>query len=98
MESRIMRKTHLRRVARAGLWAALSALTFTTVGASAVDARVASAASGSGAAPVVRVEGGAVRGAAISGTYEFLGLPNAAPPTANLRWRPPQRPAAWAAG
>ena len=91
-----MRKTQSRRVALARRWVAVCALTFTMVGVCAVDTSVASAASGSGAAPVVRVEGGAVRGAAISGTYEFLGLPYAAAPTGNLRWRPPQRPAPWA--
>jgi len=31
--------------------------------------------------PILRVESGAVRGAAIAGGYEFLGLPYAAPPT-----------------
>ncbi len=31
----------------------------------------------------------------MSGGYEFLGLPYAAPPTGNLRWRPPRRPMGW---
>ncbi len=91
-----MRKTHSRRVALAGLWAALSALTLTTAGASAVDPSVASAASSSGAAPIVLVDGGAVRGVTVAEAYEFLGLPYAAPPTGNLRWRAPHRPVAWA--
>ena len=40
---------------------------------------------------------GAVRGVAVPGSTvdAFLGLPYAAPPTGNLRWRPPQPPAHW---
>ena len=38
---------------------------------------------------------GAVRGVAVPGGYAFRGLPYAAPPTGNLRWRPPQPPASW---
>jgi para-nitrobenzyl esterase len=43
----------------------------------------------------LRIEGGAVRGAAVSGLYQFLGLPYAAPPTGELRWRPPRPPRVW---
>jgi para-nitrobenzyl esterase len=38
---------------------------------------------------------GAVRGLAVAGGYAFRGLPYAAPPIRNLRWRAPQRPASW---
>ena len=55
---------------------------------------VASPASG-GANPVVRIDGGLVRGADAAGVYSFLGLPYAAPPTGNLRWRPPQPASSW---
>jgi para-nitrobenzyl esterase len=48
-----------------------------------------------GAAPVVTISEGAVRGMAVPGGYCFLGLPFAAPPTGDLRWRPPSPPAAW---
>jgi para-nitrobenzyl esterase len=48
-----------------------------------------------GAAPVVTISNGAVRGAVVPGGYRFLGLPFAAPPTGNLRWRPPRPPADW---
>jgi para-nitrobenzyl esterase len=44
----------------------------------------------------VRTDDGAVRGITAGAVDEFLGLPYAAPPTGNLRWRPPARPAAWA--
>src|SRR5215472_11291544 len=40
-------------------------------------------------------EAGAVRGVVVSGGYTFRGLPYAAPPTGNLRWRPPAPPAEW---
>jgi len=49
----------------------------------------------SGAAPVVAVTGGDVRGSAGPGGYVFRGLPYAAPPTGDLRWRPPGPLAGW---
>ena len=54
---------------------------------------VAAPASG-GANPIVRIDGGLSRGASAAGVNSFLGLPYAAPPTGNLRWRPrsPRRP------
>jgi para-nitrobenzyl esterase len=90
-----MRAIHTRCAPLARLGATSIALTLAAAGATAVDTGVASAASSSTAGPIVRVEGGAVRGAAVSGAYEFLGLPYAAPPTGNLRWRPPRPPVAW---
>jgi para-nitrobenzyl esterase len=47
----------------------------------------------SGASPVVTITGGRVRGLIVPGGYAFRGLPYAAPPTGNLRWRPPALPA-----
>src|SRR5215470_7008691 len=55
---------------------------------------IASPTSGS-ANPVVRIDDGVIRGASAAGVSSFLGLPYAAPPTGNLRWRPPQPAAAW---
>jgi para-nitrobenzyl esterase len=63
------------------------------LGANASSA-VASPASG-GANPIVRIDDGLVRGADVAGVNTFLGLPYAAPPTGNLRWRAPQPAAAW---
>src|SRR5947209_13557256 len=53
------------------------------------------AAPHSGGVPIVRIADGSVRGAAVPSGYEFLGLPYAASPTGDLRWRPPQPPAGW---
>jgi para-nitrobenzyl esterase len=43
----------------------------------------------------VTITGGRVRGLIVPGGYVFRGLPYAAPPTGNLRWRPPRPPADW---
>jgi len=75
---------------------ALVSLTLTAAGAAAAETGGATvAASGSGAAPIVTTTYGAVRGTAGPGGDAFLGLPYAAPPTGNLRWRPPRPPAHW---
>ncbi len=44
---------------------------------------------------VVSVEGGSIRGAEVEGIRVFKGLPYAAPPVGDLRWRPPQPAARW---
>ncbi|MGH8169577.1 MAG: carboxylesterase/lipase family protein, partial [Steroidobacteraceae bacterium] len=46
--------------------------------------------------PVVRVDGGLVRGAVEHGVIAFRGIPYAAPPTGALRWAPPQPVKPWA--
>jgi para-nitrobenzyl esterase len=45
--------------------------------------------------PVVEVEQGTLRGNASEGADAFLGIPYAAPPTGNLRWRPPEPALPW---
>jgi para-nitrobenzyl esterase len=46
-------------------------------------------------APVVKVAEGEVQGAAADGVAVFKGLPFAAPPVGDLRWRAPQPPTKW---
>jgi para-nitrobenzyl esterase len=73
----------------------VAALTLAATGATATKAGAVAAAWGHGGAPVVTTDDGAVRGVAVPGGYAFRGLPYAAPPTGNLRWRPPAPPAHW---
>jgi para-nitrobenzyl esterase len=47
------------------------------------------------AGQVVRVDGGLVRGKEWSGSTLFRGMPFAAPPVENLRWKPPQPVMPW---
>ena len=58
------------------------------------------AAIGGGAAaqqtpPVVRVDGGQLQGVVDDGVASYKGIPFAAPPVGELRWRPPQPVAPW---
>jgi para-nitrobenzyl esterase len=47
------------------------------------------------APPVVRVEDGELQGVVDDGVASFKGIPFAAPPAGDLRWRPPQPVAKW---
>jgi hypothetical protein len=73
---------------------ALLALTPSAFGAAQVR-HGSGAATTSNTDPIVVTRGGAVRGVAVPGGYAFRGLPYAAAPTGNLRWRPPRHPASW---
>ena len=41
------------------------------------------------------IKQGALKGAVVEGVEEFWGIPYAAPPVGDLRWKPPQRHARW---
>jgi para-nitrobenzyl esterase len=43
----------------------------------------------------VHVATGDLQGKVVAGVDEFLGIPYAAPPVGDLRWRPPAAPASW---
>jgi para-nitrobenzyl esterase len=90
-----MSMTYRRRALLAACCAALAALTLTAAGATAATASGAAAASRVHVAPIVTSGDGAVRGTTAGIVNEFLGIPYAAPPTGDLRWRPPQPPADW---
>jgi len=90
-----MNMTHWRGAPLAVCCAALTVLTLAAAGATAATAGIRAAASGSGGAPIVATGDGAVRGTTAGTVAEFLGIPYAAPPTGNLRWRPPAPPADW---
>jgi len=89
-----MKTTRARRVRRAALFAVSAVSVAATVLTAGAGSAVASSASG-GVNPIVRVDGGLIRGASVAGVYSFRGLPYAAPPTGNLRWRPPQPAPGW---
>jgi para-nitrobenzyl esterase len=89
-----MNAIHSRRALFAGSCVALAI----TLGASAAAACVAGGGRSHqpvGDRQVVTTKSGAVRGEAAPGSYAFRGLPYAAPPTGQLRWRAPQPPARW---
>src|SRR5580704_6044486 len=89
-----MKVTRSRRLRRAALSAASAVGVAATVLGAGASGAAGSTGSGS-ANPIVRVGDGLVRGADVAGVNTFLGLPYAAPPTGNLRWRAPRPAAAW---
>jgi para-nitrobenzyl esterase len=92
----IVHPIHWRRARLAAAsCAALAALTLAAAGTGTAKASAEAAASGSGAGPVVPTDDRPVHGMTAGTVNEFLGIPYAAPPVGNLRWRPPQPPAGW---
>jgi para-nitrobenzyl esterase len=51
--------------------------------------------SGASSAPQVKTDSGAVEGKQVDGVTAFLGIPYAAPPVGDLRWKPPAPAAKW---
>ena len=61
-----------------------------------IAAVAAATSAGLGQAPtVVRVDTGDLQGVMEDGVVSFKGIPFAAPPVADLRWRPPEPAARW---
>jgi len=60
-----------------------------------IGALAASAAMGRGSGPVAHVQDGALRGEITDGVAGFKGVPFAAPPVGELRWRAPQPAKPW---
>ena len=77
------------------LCASVAALTITAAPAAGAATRSESVASHRRHRKPVRITGGEVRGAAVAGGYAFRGLPYAAPPVGELRWRAPRPPRSW---
>lgn len=44
---------------------------------------------------VVKLDSGQISGLQQDGTWTYLGIPYAKPPTGNLRWKPPEAPVPW---
>ncbi|HEX3335032.1 MAG TPA: carboxylesterase family protein [Jatrophihabitans sp.] len=87
-----MPASNSRRAVLALACAAATALTLSAASTGTTAERVVPSVGGD---PIIAIHGGAVRGVAVTGGYAFRGLPYAAPPTGDRRWRPPQPPASW---
>ena len=55
----------------------------------------AAATAGAASLPLAKTDDGPVRGFVKNGVNTYLGVPYAAPPVGDLRWRPPVRPQSW---
>jgi hypothetical protein len=96
-----MKRTYSRLLSLAVLLAALPGFNLGAAGHTAVGGGIAVAASHSGQAPIVTIDGGRVHGVAVPGGYVFCGLPYGAPPTGGTHanglgelrceWRPRRR-------
>jgi para-nitrobenzyl esterase len=85
-----MNKRRIWRALSPVLTVALAGLVVLTQGGNAV-ADTSSATR----APIVKTEGGSIRGLDVNGSIAYRGIPYAAPPVGELRWRPPQPAAKW---
>jgi para-nitrobenzyl esterase len=68
---------------------------FGSLGGLAIAMGIGTAAVSLSAAPVVKIDSGQLQGALADGVVSFKGIPFAAPPVGELRWRPPQPVAKW---
>jgi para-nitrobenzyl esterase len=78
-----------------GIRPAFGSLGKLLIGMLAAGALLASSAAPVAAQPVVPTDRGLVQGVETPVLTKYLGIPYAAPPVGNLRWRAPQPPARW---
>ncbi|MGZ0153453.1 carboxylesterase/lipase family protein [Kribbella sp. WER1] len=91
-----MRTTRRLRLILATTSLAAATLTLPTATAALpASAEAASANVTDAGLPVVATGNGAVRGVSVDGTAAFRGIPYAAAPTGDLRWRAPRAAASW---
>ena len=84
----------MQKIARSAKLAPLKLLTSVALGA--LCAYGIDGASAANQDVSVQTKYGPVKGVLVNGVSIFRGLPYAAPPVGNLRWKPPQAPAPWA--
>ena len=90
-----MRTDRPRRLRAEALAAASVVLTLTAGGAVAVAGPARAHGADQPRVPVVSTDSGLVRGETAGTGFAFRGVPYAAPPTGELRWRAPRPPASW---
>jgi para-nitrobenzyl esterase len=83
------------RLAAIQAGALLTSLAIAATGVTAADASTEAAHHAPITNPVVHVDGGPIRGTVVSGSYVFKGIPYAAAPTGEFRWRPPAPVTPW---
>jgi para-nitrobenzyl esterase len=88
-QSRRPRATRLVMAAVAACAIAVPAAASATAGGPGNDGQAG------GTGTIVRTTSGAVRGDSRTGYNQWLGIPYAAPPVGNLRWKAPQTVASW---
>ena len=65
------------------------------IGAALIALPIGAATADAAASPLVTVDNGKLRGAGVEGGYAFRGIPYAAAPVGDLRWRAPRPAADW---
>ncbi len=92
--SRQSTRVRTRATSRAGV-AALLAVVFALLYLTASGCGAGDGCGPQGRAGVVETTAGLVSGREAQGLWVYRGVPYAAPPVGDLRWRPPQAPEAW---
>jgi para-nitrobenzyl esterase len=70
-------------------------ITLGTVAVASTAGAIAAPHGGTSAGPIVKIDAGSLRGKAVGGADDYLGIPYAAPPVGRLRWRAPHPAAHW---